>query len=378
MQWYCEGDAQRAAPAKRRGTALVLAAVCLIVIMAMVALSVDLGYMAMAKAQLQNAADAAALAGSLELYEGLGPNPSNATASTARGASVDVAALNPAAGLGSVSLKTSNIELGRRTWNESGGHVDAWGAGPYNLIRVTALRDSSSSDGPIATFFAGTLGQTSVDLSAQATVVVHSASGFEGTAPILPIAYDLLSWNLLLAGIGGDGDNHGWNGHNVNGNSDGVPEFNLYPNGSATLPPGNRGTVNFGADNNSTSDLNRQIRDGLSETDLAEYGGQISLDDGPMTLTGDPGVSAGIQHSLEKIVGETRCIPVFSTVTGSGGNATYTIVKFVGVRIMEVNLHGGNKQLLVQPVPLVFTNAIPSTNGSSTFDYVFTPPKLTN
>jgi Flp pilus assembly protein TadG len=365
--------------AVRRGTTLVLAGVCFIIVLAMVALSVDLGYMAAAKAQLQNAADAAALSGSLELYDGQGFNTSaSVTASNARGASISVAALNPAAGLGSVHLSASNIELGRRTWNQNGGHSDAWGTAPYNLIRVTARRDSSSSDGPIATFFARALGQSHVDVSAQATVVGHSAAGFQGTAPVLPIAYDLPSWNLYLAGTGGDGDTRGWNGSQTTSISDGVPELNLYPNGNNQQPSGNRGTVDLGTQNNSTDDLNRQILGGLNEADLDEYGGELRLDNGPLTTTGDPGVSAGIEHSLGQIEGEVRCVPIFSTVTQSGNNANYTIVKFAGVRIMEVHLHGTSKRLLVQPRPLVLTNAVASKNSSTSFDFVFVPPKLTN
>ena len=68
-------------------------------------------------------------------------------------------------------------------------------------------------------------------------------------------------------------------------------------------------------------------------------------------MNGDTGVSAGIESALEDIIGQVRAIPIFISVTGQGNNATYTVVKFVGVRIMDVKLSGGpsSRHLTVQP-----------------------------
>ena len=51
----------------RRGIVLVLAAACLIMILAFAAFTVDVGYILVTKAQLQSTTDAAALAGTQEL-----------------------------------------------------------------------------------------------------------------------------------------------------------------------------------------------------------------------------------------------------------------------------------------------------------------------
>lgn len=382
--------ARRTLPAsgKRRGTMVVLAAICMIMAMAMVAFSVDIGYIATAKAQLQNASDAAALGGGLELYSGLGPNTTsyNVVASTARQAAITVAAANPAAGSPSVYVPAGDIELGNRTWNATGGHTDSWNTTPYNLIKVTAHRDregSSYNDGPITTFFARVLGRETVEISAESKVVLHAAAGFRidasstSTADILPIAYDLPSWEAYLAG-GGTGDTYKWTGSAVtSGSGDGIKEFDLYPYGNQSLTSGNRGTVDLGSPNNSTNDLKRQILYGLNAYDLSFFNGEIRTDTGPLTLNGDTGISAGIKDPLTQIIGKTRSIPIFTSVVGPGNNAQYTIVKFVGIRIMHVQLTGGNKKLVVQPAPVVDPTAIPATTNSG-YDYVFVPPRLTN
>ena len=55
---------------------------------------------------------------------------------------------------------------------------------------------------------------------------------------------------------------------------------------------------------------------------------------------GDTGISAGVKDELASIIGQTRIIPVFSSVSGNGNNATYVIVRWVGVRVMAVKLTG--------------------------------------
>jgi hypothetical protein len=44
-------------------------------------------------------------------------------------------------------------------------------------------------------------------------------------------------------------------------------------------------------------------------------------------------------------------------VTGQGNNATYTIVKFVGIRIMDVKLSGGPKKRHLTVQPAVFSDS---------------------
>ena len=101
---------------------------------------------------------------------------------------------------------------------------------------------------------------------------------------------------------------------------------------------------------------------------LQEAGGTLELDmNSELVLQGDTGLSAEIKDELESIVGQTRIIPLYSQVQDPGNNALYTITRFVGVRIMYVNLTGSLKQkkVLVQPCAIVANGSIPSTGGKT-------------
>jgi hypothetical protein len=158
----------------------------------------------------------------------------------------------------------------------------------------------------------------------------------------------------------------------VTAGADGVKEVNLFPQGTGS--PGNRGTVDIGSSNNSTADLARQIVSGISPADLAHLGGSIQFTNGELHLNGDTGISAGVKDELASIIGKPRIIPIFSSVTGNGNNADYTIVKFVGVRILDVKLTGSmsSKRLTIQPCNVVMKGGI-YQQGASHSQYVHSP-----
>ena len=154
--------------------------------------------------------------------------------------------------------------------------------------------------------------------------------------------------------------------------------MNLYPQGTGS--PGNRGTVDIGGANNSTADIARQIVHGISASDIQALGKQLNFGvNGSMTLNGDTGISAGVKDELASITGKPRIIPIFSNVSGNGNNATYTIVKWVGVRVMQVKLTGSmsTKSVTIQPSPIIARNFVISQTATSTSDYVYSPVILT-
>ncbi|MEX2286781.1 MAG: pilus assembly protein TadG-related protein [Planctomycetaceae bacterium] len=372
----------------RRGSILVLAAVLMIVILAFTAFTVDIGYIAVTKAQLQNASDAAAMSAAAELPYGWGPGATyneSETASASRTAAQDVAALNPAGGLDSVYVNGQrDLRLGQAVWDSATNTwTKTWGVSPYNLVEVVARRDQGSSangDGSLNLFFAPVIGHDTATLTTTSICAMPPAVGFRTpgngqTVGVLPIALDVETWDAMIAGSGPDTYSYNESTGAVVSGSDGIREVNLYPNGTTALPPGNRGTVDFGPSNNSTSDLSRQICNGLNASDLSYFGGELRFDQVPLVLNGDTGLSAGIKDDLTSIKGIPRAIPLFSQVSGPGNNAMYTIVRFVGIRILDVKLTGGSKYVMVQPAPLVDSNTIPGT-GSITSDTIFGPPAL--
>ncbi|MCA9068900.1 MAG: hypothetical protein KDA84_08260, partial [Planctomycetaceae bacterium] len=161
---------------------------------------------------------------------------------------------------------------------------------------------------------------------------------------------------------------------------DAVDEINLYPSNNDLLPSGNRGTVDIGAGNNSTADIERQILEGLNDTDLSHFTNNEvkATNSNPLSLNGDTGISAGFKDELKHIIGQSRCIPIFREIpVGNGNNCTYEIIKFVGVKVVDVKLVGNPKGVWVQPFTYVDDTVVPDTTGAPiTEDTIFTTPVL--
>ena len=170
-----------------------------------------------------------------------------------------------------------------------------------------------------------------------------------------------------MAGQGGDNYQYDESDQTTTTGSDGVLEINLYP--GTTGSAGNRGTLDIGGANNSTSDVARQILDGISPDDMAalnENGGTLELDaNDELVLQGDAGLSAEIKEELTAIIGQPRVVPLYSKVVNPGNNALYTIV-------MYVDLTGSMKQkkVIVQPCPIVASGGI-SSPGGQTSEYIY-------
>jgi hypothetical protein len=381
---------------QRRGSIVVLAAAALVVIFAFTSFTIDLGFIALTKAELQNAADSAALGGAQELHNGVGLGPLSSpedTATAARHVADALAALNPAGELDSVYIDELNdVRFGQLQWDDAAGKWETnWEVTPYTLIEVVTHRDRGeakdvngvSLDGPLPLFFGPVIGQTEASLSTRSVAAIFPGGGFrieedsDALSNILPIALDEQTWNDLLAGIGTDDYGYDAEFDRIENHGDGILEANLYPSGSSQLPPGNRGTVDLGSPNNSTQDLKRQIVHGLNAEDMSWFGGELRFDDVPVELNGDTGLSAGIEASLKEVIGQAKAIPVFSSVSGPGNNATYTITKFVGVRILDVNLAGNpsKRHVTIQPAPFSDSTVVRSRKTVSV-DSIFTTPAL--
>ena len=372
----------------RRGAITVLAAVMSFVALGLVAFAVDVGYILANKQELQRTADAAALAACWSYAERLANGLSPADAMTSgRQTAADYAQVNRVGGVQpAINQNTSNSTSGDLVFGRIddlysyGAEVNTASASEFNAVKVKIRRDSTLN-GETPFFFAKVFGRTSMGLDAEATAGFFrringvTTPGSGGNVNVLPYALDWDTWEDLLQGHASD--NWRWNADTktVTSGSDGVREVNLFPQGTGS--PGNRGTVDIGSCNNSTADIARQIVYGISPSDLAHHGGTLELDeDGELDLNGDTGISAGVKDELESIKGQPRLIPIFSTVVGPGNNAQYTIVRWAGIRIMEVKLTGSmnQKRVIIQPAPMVLPGAIVSTQETS--DYVYTPVVL--
>ena len=256
----------------------------------------------------------------------------------------------------------------------------------FNTVQLLVHQDETRN-GSIAMTFARVLGFNSKSIRGRAAATFQDGIvGFNVTqsgqnAGLLPFALKRTVWDSLLqSGLNGSNDNYHYDSatSTVTAGSDGIPELNLYPGaGIGQLPPGNFGTVDIGAANNSTADICRQILYGVNETDLSYFGGELRLGaDGTLPLNGDTGLSAGFKDELAAIKGQPRTIPLFNSVSGNGNNSYYIVTAFAGVRIMNVKLTGApsGKQVIVQPAVVVDGSAVSGANGDDY--YVYRPVTL--
>ncbi len=378
----------RQSAAQRRGAISVLAAFMSVLVLGMVAFAVDVGYVLSTKQELQRTADATALAACWDYAKSLSTGASAGDAMSAgRATAVTYAHNNVVANVQpTIDQNTSNSSTGDLVFGQvpdiyaSNPSLNTTNPTVFNAVRVKIRRDSTLN-GKTPYFFAKVFGLSGQDLDAEATAAfVRNISGFKAPSngtnlDVLPYALDLDTWNALLAGNASD--QWRWNAatKTITSGSDGILEANLFPQGTGS--PGNRGTVDIGGSNNSTADIARQIVSGISASDLATYGGKLEFDShGELPLNGDTGISAGVKDELASIMGKPRLIPIFSKVVGPGNNATYTIVHWAGIRIMEVKLTGAmsQKRVIVQPAPMVIPGAIASTTTTSS--YAYTPVVL--
>ncbi len=397
-QWITKA----ASDPKRLGSILVMAAGMMIMVFGFLAFTVDVGYIALTKAQLESATDAGVRAAVIELKQGLGNGAtltSEEVQAAASQAAIQVAAANRAGDQQSVYADpVRDVRLGQVIYDPSTGTWQKhWGVSPYNMVELSLHRDQESAadgnqgletngDGPLPLFFAPVIGHDDAKLTTKAVGALLPGNGFRvpsggsQTADLLPFALDLQTWHALIhEGQGQDNFTVNPKTGSVTCGGDGILEVDLYPYGNQNLPPGNRGTVDLGAGNNSSSDIARQILHGMNSYDFSFFPNnevKASFDD-PLMLNGDTGISAGFKDELESIKGQSRAIPIFTHVSGNGNNAMYRVVKFVGIRIVEVKLTGNPKRVMIQPSPYVGVYVTPDTSGDPIVeDTIFTAPVL--
>jgi Flp pilus assembly protein TadG len=374
---------------ERRGAVAVLASLLMVALVGFVAFAVDLGYLANSQTELQRTADAAALVACSKLiYTGTPGTPVDLTSNVAAapGVAATYAAANKVCG-SAPALSSSDVVMGyMANPGQPGATIQTGGnINQYNAVQVTVHR-TSSENGLVPGFFGKIFGVQGEAASATATAAfLNNFGGFQapktysdgevtkGNLMILPFALDQDTYKALLDGTGSDNWAYNASTDTVSKGCDGILEVNLFPEGTGS--PGNRGTVNIGSSNNSTATLCRQIQSGISPSDLAYYpDGKLVFDSsGNLYLNGNTGISAGCKSSLASIVGQTRMIPIFTSVTGNGNNAEFDCVAFVGVRVLDVNLTGSmsTKHLTVQPARVFTRGTVASlpSNGPAGASY---------
>ena len=161
-----------------RGATAVMIALFLTVLLAMAAAAIDVGHALVARNELQNVSDAAALAGTRALgiiYEGMTAAEQQAYVLTGGDQAIVVAAVqatanaNSAAGV-AITIDPSDIAIG--TWDmATRTHTPT--VNQPKAVRVLSRRDASSN-GAISTFLANVIGMSSVSVRAVATADMNA------------------------------------------------------------------------------------------------------------------------------------------------------------------------------------------------------------
>ena len=97
-------------------------------------------------------------------------------------------------------------------------------------------------------------------------------------------------------------------------------------------------TVNIGGASNSTQELSRQIRHGLTKEDLAYYGGELKLNAGRLHLTGDTHAVA-LAHNHPSSVAEPSRADEYLTQT------LKSALGLVDVRVIDHLIVAGDRVL---------------------------------
>jgi len=342
------------------------------VLLGFAALSVDIGVIAATRSQLKTVADAAALAGARQLVSDSRLSSTYIPITEVVNANSKAIAIGQAnAVLGHAAvIQTSDLAVGTKTLPDPNDSTfTSTTSTTTNSVQVTARRDASHG-GIIPAYFSRVLGSSgsSASVTSTATVEVFTIGGFTaGTSPsnVLPITMLKSTYDSMFTTPITDNYSYSPSGGTygtVTAGHDGEPEAQMYAIGNQ---PGNYGTVNFGVSNNSTSILGNQISNGITQAQMdAQFppNGVFSFNNtGTLTLSGNTGISSGIKDNLTGIIGKPEAVLLYTSVTGPGNNASYTVVGFGAMRIVAVDFQGQNKNVVIQRAFISDPTATPGT-----------------
>ena len=290
------------APRDERGQAIVLMTLSLVVIMGMATLVLDVGSWYHTKRRLQGTADAAALAGAQLL-----PNDSSGAQSQALAYA-----------------------------NKNGGDV----AGANITVTSTVLTNDTISVRARKTdpgIFSSIFGVASADIDARAKARVGPPTKARWVAPmVVDCEHPLI--------------------HNCDGNS--TPDFgvNTTMDYDPMGAPGAYGMLNLEGGNGTpgSSDEAGWILHGFDKyLGLGDY-------------RSDPGAkfsSNNIQDALEARKGTVLLFPVFRVLSGTGQNAIYEIIGWIGFNLTTFEVHGNNATLHGYFTEFIAQGILASTGG---------------
>jgi Flp pilus assembly protein TadG len=367
----------------RRAAVAPMTAILMTVLVGSLAFSVDIGYMCAVEAELQDAADAAALAGAQQMQNGFvayySPGQKQqhqlylqVTTDTSNSTSPIPTAQRYASynRAGGVFVQVPAADISFSYFDGTNAAIPASYPNYFpNTINVTTRRDNVAN-GPLGLFFARIFGMNSTELTATASATIYagdisSLQVIPGVnAHILPVALDVNVWtNFAKANWPSP-----WLANNVTTGPNGNPQLQIYPFDTNT--PGSFGLLDIGVPSNNAPAFRNWIDSGSTPNDISYLLSNNLLPvspSAPEPWKCGPGLKSTLVSNFQSQLGVPNLIPLFQPVnplpnylaaTGTGQNATYAIVGFVGVTITQADGSGGGMTISVQPSVIVDPTAV--------------------
>ncbi len=402
----------------RRAAIVPMAALLMTLLVGMLAFSIDIGYICAVQAELQNAADSAALAGAQQMQQAFVdfyapgqtqqqtiytevttnyPNTPYPTITTAQ----TYAAYNKAGGV-NITVPTSDISF---SYYDGTTFTPASYPNYFpNTITVKTRRDSTAN-GALGLFFAKIFGISTTNLTATASATIYAGdvtslqviSGVD--AHILPVALDVNVWKAFA---NANFSSPWLSGGVVTTGSNGQPQLQVYDFGTNTS--GSFGLVDVGVPSNNTPAFRNWIDNGSTPNDISYLLNNSLLPvspSAPEPWKAGPGLKSTLVTNFQSVMGEANLIPLFvpqytgpnltgTSVNGTGSqytagaaqgqNATYSIVGFASITVSQADGSGKNGLTVsIQPMAIndptsVITNPSPARSTQQT---VFGTPQTT-
>jgi hypothetical protein len=418
----------RISPLSRRSaTVAPLAALLMTFLTGMLAFSIDIGYICYVQGELQDAADAAALAGAEQMqnffvaFYSPGADQqsiySTVTTNTSSSSSPiptaqQYAYYNQAGG---VNVKVPPPDISFSYYNGSTFSSPSLTYFP-NTVTVITRRDNTGgpvwTNGPLGLFFGQIFGISNVSLTATASATIYNGvmTGMTSTPPYttsgtsssttptitinssaLPVALDINVWGNYASGnfVFTSGEfvsspSPYLTSNNITAGSNGLPQLQVYP--SNTNTPGNFGLIDLGPPATNAPAFRNWIDDGVTANDISYLTSNnllpVSLSD-PANWTVGPGLKNTLLSNFQSVMGLPNLIPLFQpyqaynplltppyiAANSQGSNATYAVVGFAGVTISEADGNGApGMTIAIQPSAIVSPTAIiPNPLPAATF-----------
>lgn len=339
----------RLRPRRQRGAVGVLSPILLIIFLAIGAMAIDIAHLFVVRNELQNAADAAALAGAAGLY------PANPKPNWSNGVAQGTSAVKLNAS-DNTKLTGGTVQAGY--WNLTGSPAGMQsqsitpGSNDVAGVQVTVTRSPGNNGGPVSGWLTWVFNGGAASIQATAVAVI-AAPGSANPGSLFPVALNKCLFDLY------------WNyttGQPLNDPSTGQPyviDINTsYPPSSMTCASGEWTGFNGPTD-------------ASTEKSLVSSGNPTNISIGE-----NINISTGVKTSVYNAIPPlplTVTMPVVSPLTPG---ATSPVYAFAGFTITKIVTNGSHSY--IEGHFTANQKVVNSGGGSGTYYGAYVPPRLAN